>query len=190
MNKKILTLVIGLSVLFPLAAFAQTGGPSFDESDSSSYGGGNVTICYRNETITVSAQQAERYFERGATAGACRPPGTLIVIKNTTGGDGTFRFTSENDLVHHFSITTQNGTGSTTLTLPPGTYTISERTSNHWTMTSNTCKRVVITSGATSTCTVTNIKSRHGNISDDVNFNGGDDSDSGNLFGGQWWNRS
>ena len=51
--------------------------------------------------------------------------GTIIVNKNTIGGDGTFGFTGTNGLPSSFSITTTNGFGSITLNgIAEGTYGI------------------------------------------------------------------
>ena len=61
--------------------------------------------------------------------------GSLMVTKNTIGGDGTFNFTG---VPNGFSITTTNGTGSQTLSdLTPGAYSISESAPNGWNLTSN-----------------------------------------------------
>jgi len=93
---------------------------------------------------------------RNMTCGATTTNATLIVQKNTTGGDATFGFTGDNNLAP-FNVTTASGTGSTTLHLAAGTYHITENAKSGWNQTGNTCATVALTAGATSTCVVTNI---------------------------------
>ncbi|MEE2524471.1 DUF11 domain-containing protein [Pseudarthrobacter sp. J47] len=66
-------------------------------------------------------------------------PGELTIIKNTVGGNGEFDFTvtgEENGVETERTITTVDGTGSTTVPLVPGvTYTVTEvNPGSGWTM--------------------------------------------------------
>jgi len=85
--------------------------------------------------------------------------GTLIVTKNTIGGNDTFDFTGDNGL-GDFSITTASSTGSETFTnLSPGTYSVIEtNNSDDWTEIDNDCSAVVVAAGEVGTCTITNSK--------------------------------
>jgi hypothetical protein len=81
--------------------------------------------------------------------------GTLIVTKNTTGGDGIFNFTGSG--IAGFPITTKNGTGSYTINnLTPGKYTVSETTATGWRQTGNNCRNARVVAGQISTCAITN----------------------------------
>jgi len=87
--------------------------------------------------------------------------GSLNVVKNTIGGDGTFGFSGlANDGA--FTITTSNGTGSTTFdSLTPGPYSVTETAlplsdTGTWSRTSNTCDKVSVVAGQTATCIITN----------------------------------
>lgn len=87
------------------------------------------------------------------------PNGTLVVTKDTLGGDGTFSFTGD---AGAFSITTTGGIGSETISsLPAGTYTVTETPAPGWTMTTNDCTNVIVTPGATANCTVINAQQGH-----------------------------
>lgn len=172
--KKIVSVLVAASFLVPVMASAQ-GGPFFDDNNSRGYGG-TVTVCYRNETRTVSAREAQRLLSRGATPGACAPAGAITITKTAINGDDTFRFTIDGAREDkNVSITTRGGTGSVTVSVPRGNYSITERRDNDWVQTANTCANITVTSGATSTCTVTNtikLSSISGFVALDVNGNG------------------
>jgi len=90
-------------------------------------------------------------------------PGTLIITKNTTGGDGIFNFNTYGPSNAYSSVPTINGTGSITLLVIPGTYTIAETVPTGWTLTSSSCTngtpgRTAVTAGQTTTCTFNNTK--------------------------------
>jgi hypothetical protein len=90
----------------------------------------------------------------------CPTKGTLVVTKNTIGGDGTFMFTGDNGL-GNFSITTASSTGSSTFTnLTPGIYHVTEFNTPHskWIQVDTDCSAVTVTAGGVSACTVTNSK--------------------------------
>jgi hypothetical protein len=65
---------------------------------------------------------------------------TIIVVKNTNGGDSIFDFTATggNGLPADFSITTSGNTGTVTYTVKSGTYGIVETVDTGWELTSNT----------------------------------------------------
>jgi hypothetical protein len=64
--------------------------------------------------------------------------GTVIVKKNTTGGNGVFNFTGTggNGLPGSFSISTSGNSGMAVYDVSPGTYSISEVVGSDWTLTS------------------------------------------------------
>src|SRR5437867_835144 len=82
--------------------------------------------------------------------------GTVTVIKDTVGGNGTFTFTTGgNGLPATFTISTTGsvttGTGGATFTVAPGTFTVSELVPADFTLTGLTC--TAGGSGNTSTAT-------------------------------------
>ncbi len=97
-------------------------------------------------------------------------PGSIKIIKNTSGGDRVFNFTVAGSTNLTPVITTTNGTGETGPTnVNPGAYTITETVPNGWTFNSATCDHsyvsttngvanVTVTAGQTTTCTFTNTK--------------------------------
>lgn len=94
---------------------------------------------------------------------------TVIIQKNTTGGDGTFDFTGTgaNGLPGSFGITTSSSAGSQTYTVTPGVqYGVSETVPSEWKLTSSSCTSgtpasFTPTAGQTITCTFNNIKRSH-----------------------------
>ena len=72
----------------------------------------------------------------------CPTTGTLVVTKNTSGGDGKFNFTGD---LGPFSITTVGGVGKFTFNpIPTGTYTITETSQAGWTQTFTSCSPVTV----------------------------------------------
>ncbi len=94
---------------------------------------------------------------------------TVVVQKNTTGGDGTFGFTSTggNGLPAGFNVSTTTGSGSQTYTVTPGVaYSVSETVPSGWDLTSSSCTSgtpagFTPTAGQTVTCTFNNTKKGH-----------------------------
>lgn len=91
--------------------------------------------------------------------------GSIKIVKNTVGGDGTFSYTSNFGVS---SLTTTSGTTSQTVNnLTPGTgYSISETVPAGWDLTSATCDNgttdaIQVLAGQTTTCTFTNTKRGH-----------------------------
>ena len=72
-----------------------------------------------------------------------RDTGTIKIVKETKGGEGTFNFTIVgNDKTTPESITTHSGSGRTDeITLTTGTYSASEAAKEGWTLTDASCKR-------------------------------------------------
>ena len=90
------------------------------------------------------------------------PPlaGSIKVVKNAVGGNGTFAFTSNFGFA---SLTTIAGTASQTFAglAAGGAYNVSETVPAGWTLTSRSCDNgtigaIVVAAGATTTCTFTN----------------------------------
>jgi len=87
------------------------------------------------------------------------PTGSITVVKNAVGADGTFMFTSNFGLT---SLTTTGGTASQTFSnLAPGSsYTVSETVPSGWQSstfcTNGSPSAITVLPGATTTCTVTN----------------------------------
>jgi hypothetical protein len=91
--------------------------------------------------------------------------GSLVVVKNTVGGNGTFNFTGTgNGLPASFQVTTNDnkGSSSTITNLTPGSaYSVSEQSQTGWDLSSATCTNgtpdnITITLGQTTSCTFTN----------------------------------
>jgi uncharacterized protein (TIGR03437 family) len=90
------------------------------------------------------------------------PQGSITVVKNAVGADGTFMFTSNFGLT---SLTTTGGTASQTFSgLTPGSsYSLNETVPPGW-QSSTFCgnesspSAITVLAGATTTCTVTNTK--------------------------------
>src|SRR5437870_1916062 len=60
--------------------------------------------------------------DRSLSANTVSAPGTIVIVKNTIGGDGTFAYTATGKGVSNFSLTTVSGTASQTFSgLAPGT---------------------------------------------------------------------
>ena len=90
-------------------------------------------------------------------------PGTLVAVKQTTGGDGAFSFISQ--ALGNFVLTTTNGTAQRTFTpLAPGVYDVSETALNGWRLDSATCSdgsnpaSVNLAAGENVTCIFKNAK--------------------------------
>ena len=102
--------------------------------------------------------------------------GTITIVKNTVGGNGTFAFThtvgtaSDPDVPSPFNITTVANTGQQQfLNVPPGTYTVTESgPPAGWQFTSLSCTTggsnagqvatIILPAGGNVTCTYTNTK--------------------------------
>jgi uncharacterized protein (TIGR03437 family) len=90
--------------------------------------------------------------------------GSIRVVKNTVGGNGTFTFTSNFGLASlTTSGTTSGGTASQTFggLTPGGSYSVRETVPTGWTQTSASCDNgtpaaITVAAGATTTCTFTN----------------------------------
>jgi LPXTG-motif cell wall-anchored protein len=95
--------------------------------------------------------------------------GSIKIQKNTTGGDGTFNFTSNFGVS---SLTTSSGASSQTVDdlnpsiYPGASYSISETVPTGWDQDSATCdhgtiENIEVLPGQTTTCTFTNTKRGH-----------------------------
>jgi hypothetical protein len=87
--------------------------------------------------------------------------GSLVVTKQSVGGDGTFNFTSDIPGNSTFSITTNGGTGSQTFNnLVPGTYHVTEVSQKKWTQTENSCSEITLVAGDNPACVVINTNNK------------------------------
>jgi uncharacterized cupredoxin-like copper-binding protein/plastocyanin len=90
--------------------------------------------------------------------------GSIVIVKNTLGGDGTFDFTSST--LGDFSLTTSSGTASTTFSGldPANTYDVAETIPAGWELNFATCDNgetiedIHLDPGETLTCTFENEK--------------------------------
>jgi uncharacterized repeat protein (TIGR01451 family) len=89
--------------------------------------------------------------------------GSIKVIKNTVGADGGFLFSSNVPGLGNFGLTTSGGTASTaTVSVPVGTYTVTEASPSPWSLTGATCtggdspSSINVGPGEAVTCTFTN----------------------------------
>jgi hypothetical protein len=101
-------------------------------------------------------------------------PGTLKIVKNTTGGDGQFNFIVTGPSASTPSITTNGGTGSVgPNNVNAGTYSVAETVPSGWTLNSGICddgtstfavstvSNIQISLGENVTCTFNNTKKGH-----------------------------
>ena len=113
------------------------------------------------------------------TACSVAPPstGSIQVVKNTVGGNGTFAFTSNFELTSPL-ITSGNTVSQTVGSLAPGSsYSVSETVPSGWTQTGASCSNgtpaaITVVAGAATTCTITN--TQQGSIKVVKNTVGGD----------------
>lgn len=90
--------------------------------------------------------------------------GTLNIVKNTIGDNGTFNFTGTggNGLPANFGISTTANTGSQSYSIIPGTYGVGESVPANWVLQGATCDDgsavddIQVAPGETVTCTFTN----------------------------------
>lgn len=103
--------------------------------------------------------------------------GTIVIVKNTAGGDNTFAFTGDLGI---FNLTTLGGTASTTFANQlAGTYALTESALANWTLTGLTCTdpdggtsvnldsrtaTIDLDGGETVTCTFVNSANPYSNI--------------------------
>jgi outer membrane autotransporter protein len=123
--------------------------------------------------------------------------GTIVVVKNTTGGDDTFTYNSDIPTGSpSFTITTTGGTGSRTFAaIPTGTYSLSEVVPAGWTFNDLQCTgggantttnganaTIGLDAGETVTCTYSNTR-QTGSITVNKVALGGNGNFSFNLTG-------
>src|SRR6185503_14552378 len=88
--------------------------------------------------------------------------GQIKIVKNTTGGNGTFAFTVSGPGGSTPSVTTVGGTGATGFfTVTAGSYAVSEVTQANWVLTSSSCgggspASFTVPVGGSVTCTFDN----------------------------------
>ncbi|MBI3630791.1 MAG: hypothetical protein HY221_00425 [Candidatus Sungbacteria bacterium] len=142
-------------------ALSESGPSGYDPSGWSCVGtgsqdGANVTLGVgQSETCTITN-----------TVTPPPPPGSITIIKNTLGGDGSFNFTGD---LGSFTLTTVGGTVQQVFSdLTPNTYSVSETVPTGWDLTSSLCNTdenpesgIALGSDASVTCTFTNTKRGH-----------------------------
>ncbi len=124
----------------------------------------NTATCNSGETIdSIDLEPGETVtctFEN-------EKAGSIVIVKNTIGGDGTFDFSSST--LGNFSLTTTSNTASTTFSNldVDVTYDAAETIPTGWDLTSATCDNgetvdsIDLEPGETVTCTFTNTKRGH-----------------------------
>jgi len=107
--------------------------------------------------------------------------GSITIIKNTIGNDGTFEFTSTTLSPSPFNITTSGNTGSQTFSpLPPGVYDVAETVPTGWDLIEAVCSddspvsAIDLNGGENVTCTFTN--RQRGTLIVEKIAQGGDDT--------------
>src|SRR5439155_1368497 len=118
---------------------------------------GNVTTC---SAMVVAGQSVVCSFTNNAN-------GSVVVTKNTTGGQGVFTFTlsgGPNSASAAATITTVGGTGTATFSnLPPSptaSYTVSEAANASFSAMGPTSCAVTVSAGAPSGCSFSNVALR------------------------------
>lgn len=166
---------------FPILTIGGTGSntTAFASVDPGTYnvtetvpGGWNLTglICSNGSTVSVgtaTANVAVAANEAVTCTFTNTRQGSITVVKNTIGGDGTFNYSG----AQSFSISTNTGTGSNATAFAaviPGTYNVTEAVPVGWSLTGLTCSNgstvnvgtatanVAVAAGAAVICTFTN----------------------------------
>jgi uncharacterized protein (TIGR03437 family) len=141
-----------------------TPGSNYSVSETAPSGWTQVSAVCTNGTPSAIAVLAGVTTICTFTNSMVAPPttGSIIVVKNTSGGDGTFAFTSNFGLT---SLTTSSGTVSQTFNnlLPGIAYHVSEIVPSGWTQNSASCSNgtpaaIIVIAGATTTCVIVNTK--------------------------------
>lgn len=101
----------------------------YDDVSAEMYCNSDV-LNYDNYDFIQNAQSNHTYY---CVAFNVQKKGTLTIVKNTVGGDGKFTFNVTGQ--HPTDVVTEQGTGSETLTLPVGTYDVTENVPEGWTLT-------------------------------------------------------
>ncbi len=144
-------------------AFNESG-----ENDITVSTGSHTITEVLNDAYTVSYDNCSVDMSPGGTATCTitnddKPTtGTIVLVKNTIGGDGEFSF--DTDIQEKVStLTTGEGSGSLTFKdITPGTYSITEIPVDGWTLQSSTCSdesspsSISLSRGETVVCTFTN----------------------------------
>ena len=161
-------------------SFAVSGTSAASPSVTTSIGSGSTTIPVPPGTYTVTEAAAAGWTLTGSSCGGASTSnftvaagatvtctftnaaqGQIAIVKNTIGADGTFDFTVSGTSAASPSVTTSGGSGSTTISVPAGTYSLNEAVIAGWALTSATCgggstTSFTVTAGATVSCTFNN----------------------------------
>lgn len=130
------------------------------ETQDSNYTASFSASC-PNGVISLAAGESKTCTITNDDKVIAQDTGTIVIVKNTVGGNGTFNFTSQT--LGAFQLTTTNGTASQTFSNKNvGPYDVSETIPAGWDLTSATCSDqspingVSLQANETVTCTFTN----------------------------------
>lgn len=131
------------------------------------------------------------------------PKGTVVIVKHSVGADGTFTFDLSEQLTVGVSVApdatieTDEGYGTSTLIVDPGTYNLTENVPQGWTLQGITCeydgysegttitngKTIYVGANDTVTCTFTNTKDGEQTQTSNTTVVSGNTSAGENLLG-------
>ncbi len=127
----------------------------------------NTTTVVANPKITINATKDADIV---CTFTNTRHTANLTIVKNASGGNGTFGFTSTTPTNSSFNLTTVGGTATTgSFTIPTGSYDITENVPAGWDLTGLNCTNtttsisgskitITATKGANIVCTFSNTR--------------------------------
>lgn len=181
--------VLGVNIAVPGGSASQ----SFAHSEP------GATATRVNASITGVDATNEEFAVFAKVTCTCTPAtGRLTINKAATGGDDTFAIDATPNAggaAIDYNITTTGGSGSLSLTIPTGTYTISEVVPAGWNLDNIVCggqntDQAIVSPNATTTCTVTNSKPGNGTLTVRKLTIGGDDDFSFSVTGQPGFNLS
>jgi hypothetical protein len=123
--------------------YRTTGGFTLKGYDNTTNNGGEYKVWVSTDPAFPAGGHKSDNFKVGPVLG------TIVVSKNTIGGNGVFNFagTGGNGLPTSFSITTLANTGMVIYDVTPGTFGITEVASSNWTLTSSNIIPSTVVSG-------------------------------------------
>lgn len=149
--------VDSLSVKSGAQTGLNAGTYTVSETGDSGYTSTITGDCAPNGSVTLAAGDV-----KSCTITNDDQQGSIQIVKNTIGGNGTFDFSITGPSSSSPSITTSGNTGNTgLLAVNAGTYSVSETAQTGWDLTFASCDNGTIASfavanGETTTCTFTN----------------------------------
>ncbi|MBK9605030.1 MAG: DUF3494 domain-containing protein [Betaproteobacteria bacterium] len=115
--------------------------------------GSTVTLATATANVAVAADEAVTCTFTNTLLPPIQGQGSITIIKNTIGGDGTFNFSG----AQSFPILTSGGTGSNATafaSVAPGTYNVTETVPAGWSLTGLTCSNGSTVTLATATANI------------------------------------